>query len=196
MRLVSIRAAVAVVSLACAGPVVAQDYPSIWTGFYAGAHGGYGEAFDEPGGFDVGGGLLGMHAGYNYQSGNLVFGVEGDYTGSWMEDTQVAGGLAVTLDVDYLASIRARLGYAAGNALLYGTIGYAWAEAGTLVNGLVNVSRSTDFDGLVLGGGVEYKFAQNWSARVEGLNYWLEPDANVDDLDVGVIRAGVTWHFN
>ena len=181
MKKVSRSALFLLGALVASGPVSAQEYPGIWTGFYAGAHTGYGEVFDDPAGFDVGGGLLGMHLGYNYQIGNTVLGVEGDYSGSWMEDG--------VLDVDYLASIRARAGYAFGNALVYGTIGYAWADASTLAG-------SADFDGLVLGAGLDYKFAQNWSARVEGLQYWLEPDSNVGDLDVGVVRAGLTWHFN
>jgi len=184
---------------ALAAPAAAQERPAIWTGFYAGAHAGYGEAIDEPGPFDVTGGVLGMHAGYNYQTGNVVLGIEGDYSGSSLEDTIVSGTTRVTLDIDYLASIRARLGYASGNALFYGTIGYAWGEAGTsaVVPGLA-AGRSSDFDGLVLGGGLEYRFAADWSARVEGLGYWLEPSNNspdVDDLDAAVIRAGVTWHL-
>lgn len=181
MKLVSRSVMVLLVSLVAASPVAAQEYPGIWTGLYAGAHTGYGEVLDEPAGFDVGGGLLGMHLGYNYQIGSTVLGVEGDYTGSWMEDG--------VLDVDYLASIRARAGYAFGNALLYGTIGYAWADASTL-------GGSADVDGLVLGAGLDYKFAQNWSARVEGLQYWLEPENGGGDFDVGVVRAGVSWHFN
>jgi outer membrane immunogenic protein len=169
-------------TLALSNPSAAQDYPAIWTGFYAGASAGYGEVLDEPGAFDVSGGLLGMHLGYNYQIGSTMLGVEGDYTGSWMEDG--------FLDVDYLASIRARAGYSFGNALLYGTLGYAWADATTF-------GGSGDFDGLVLGGGLEYKFADSWSARVEGLQYWLEPSSGaLDDLDVGVVRAGLTWHLN
>lgn len=168
--------------LAVASPAAAQEYPAIWSGFYVGANAGYGEVLDDPAGFDVSGGLLGMHAGYNFQLGSAVLGVEGDYSGSWMED-----GI---LDVDYLASIRGRAGYSFGNAMLYGTLGYAWADATTL-------GGTSDFDGLVLGAGLEYKFAENWSARVEGLQYWLEPsDSNVDNLDVGVVRAGLTWHLN
>ena len=195
---------IGVATLAIAAPARAGEYPAIWTGFYVGAHGGYGEAIDEPDPFDVSGGLFGMHAGYNHQIGSFVLGVEGDYDWTNFEDTQNTGGPAVTgadvtLDVDSLASIRARLGYAWGSALVYGTVGYAWGEAGTTARfpGLT-VSRTTDFDGLVAGGGLEYKFAPDWSARVEGLHYWLEPDSNddVDDLDASVIRAGVTWHFN
>ena len=122
------------------------DMPPIWTGFYVGAHGGYGEALDVPAPFDVSGGVLGLHAGYNHQAGMFVIGVEGDWSGSNIEDTQTAGGIRVKLHVDDLASIRARLGVVAWqNALLYGTVGYAWGEAGTNVNfaGL-SFGRSTD----------------------------------------------------
>ncbi|MDX2306614.1 MAG: outer membrane beta-barrel protein [Hyphomicrobium sp.] len=199
MKFVRTTLLVAAFAGVLAAPAGANELPAIWTGFYVGAHGGYGEANDEPAPFDVGGGLIGMHAGYNHQMGAMVLGVEGDYDWTYLEDTQTAGAARVTLDVDQLASIRARLGYAWGQALLYGTVGYAWGEAGTAGDfGGLLVSRSTDFDGLVAGGGLEYKFAPDWSARVEGLQYWLEPDSSqdVDDLDVTVVRAGVSWHFN
>src|SRR5512137_1484801 len=166
-------------SLSC--PASAQEYPAIWSGFYAGVNAGYGDVFDAPGGLDISGGLLGFHLGYNYQIGSAVLGVEGDYMGSWMEDGPFA--------VDDIASIRARAGYTFGNTLLYGTLGYAWADASSL--------GSDSFDGLVLGAGLDYKFSQNWSARVEGLQYWLDPSGgSVDALDVGVLRAGLTWHLN
>lgn len=181
MKFVTRSAVVLAASLAAVSPVSAQEYPGIWTGLYAGAHTGYGDLYDDPAGFDVSGGLLGMHLGYNYQIGSTVLGVEGDYTGSWMED-------GVT-DVDYLASIRARAGFAVGNALLYGTLGYAWADASSL-------GGSVDVDGLVLGAGVDYKFAPNWSARVKGLQYIMEPESGAGDFDVGVVRAGISWHFN
>ncbi len=82
---------------------------------------GYGEAFDEPGGLDIGGGLLGVHLGYNYQIGSSVLGVEGDYTGSWMEDGPFG--------VDDIASIRARAGYflAMRSALRHARLW--WADA-------------------------------------------------------------------
>ena len=55
----------------------------------------------------------GVHAGYNWQSGARVFGVEGD--------------VSFGDGVDYLASARARLGYARDNLLLYVTGGVAFA---------------------------------------------------------------------
>lgn len=185
---------------AAAAPAAHADGgPAIWQGLYFGVHGGYGQAIDEPAPFDVTGGVLGLQAGYNHQINRFVLGIEGDYSGSNLEDTRTAGGIPVTLSVDDMASIRGRIGIAVQSALIYGTLGYAWADAGTSGTFAgVSFGRSTSFDGLVAGGGVEYKFAPDWSARVEGLRYWLEPDTNtpnVDDLNATVVRAGLNWHF-
>ena len=61
-----------------------------WTGFYVGVSGGGAWGTSEhtfPGGthgpFDISGGLVGGTVGYNWQSGNLVLGLEGDY--SWAD---------------------------------------------------------------------------------------------------------------
>ncbi len=57
--------------------------------------------------------LGGVHAGYNWQKdGPLVLGIEGD--------------VMFGDEVDYLASIRGRIGYAMGDVLLYGTGGVAF----------------------------------------------------------------------
>ncbi len=100
-------------SLKDAGPV---DYapPITWTGFYLGAH--IGAAFDDGNNVDIVDDatfLAGAHLGYNWQlPSNVVFGIEGD---------------ASFLDgVDYLATIRGRLGYAFGPTLVYATGGAAF----------------------------------------------------------------------
>jgi hypothetical protein len=62
-----------------------------------------------------GDGLIGgHHVGYNWQSGQTVFGLEGDYSAN--DDFQ-----------NYLASIRGRLGWASGRYLFYGTGGVAFS---------------------------------------------------------------------
>ena len=63
---------------------------SAWTGFYLGVHGGYGWksndfSFDEGaagrlGGIDSRGWLAGGHAGYNWQYGRAVAGLEADFS--------------------------------------------------------------------------------------------------------------------
>ena len=73
-------------------PVVAYAYN--WTGFYIGAHGGgaWGEKCftNVPGAFadgchDSNGWLAGGQAGFNFQTGQFVFGVE--FSGSWADIT-------------------------------------------------------------------------------------------------------------
>jgi outer membrane immunogenic protein len=69
-------------------PIVA---PFSWTGFYAGIEGGGGWSkeswLDNNGGgftsdFKANGAILGGQAGYRWQTGQFVFGVEG--TGAWL----------------------------------------------------------------------------------------------------------------
>lgn len=100
----------------------------------------------------------GAHLGYSMQDGQVVYGVEGD----------------VSFGDETFGSIRGRLGLAAGRSWhLYGTAGIAF--------------RDND-EGLVAGGGVEYKVAGNTSIGAEALYYDL-------DEDFTVIRGRVTWHF-
>jgi outer membrane immunogenic protein len=145
----------------------------------------------------------GVHAGYNWQSGERVFGVEGD--------------VSFGDGVDYLASVRARLGYAMDNLLLYVTGGVAFAgfdDASVVMSGH-NWNKSLNFGGdsevgFVVGGGAEYKLAPNWSIGVEGLyyafgdsddtiekdSYWKQSKiVHDDDNDLFVVRARVSYHF-
>ena len=66
-------------------PVVAPVYN--WSGIYIGINGGYGfgstdwspSGFTGPGTFNTNGGLVGGTAGFNFQSGSVVYGIEGDW---------------------------------------------------------------------------------------------------------------------
>jgi outer membrane immunogenic protein len=155
-----------------------------WTGFYIGGQVGYAwgdnhttefvTATGLPTGFNqnynTDGVVGGIHAGYNWQSGQFVFGLEGD-----LEGADIRGGyrLANTNGTDYKldaqASIRGRLGVAFNNSLLYVTGGVAFADiqhtyvfANTLFEGI-----SSTRTGWTVGAGWEYGFTPNWSARLE-----------------------------
>jgi outer membrane immunogenic protein len=146
-----------------------------WTGFYVGVHGGYGwNRLDGTGTFGsdsvtAKGWLGGAQLGYNYQIGQFVIGVEGEY--SWANvkyETPLFAG-TLTLKNDYFATAAARLGYAFDRFLVYGKVGGAWTRdkwsGGDGAGG--TLSATSNRNGWLLGAGVEYAFLGNWSAKLE-----------------------------
>jgi opacity protein-like surface antigen len=177
----------------------APSYISDWAGFYVGINGGGGwahEGFD-PGFFRTGfalftppdssphGGVFGGQAGYNWQWGPVVGGLEIDFDGADIRDTQtffVPGrpNLFTSNDkIDQLASARFRLGYLIfPNWLLYGTAGIGWGHDELTTTSLNPVTGSftaensfTNEFGWVAGAGLEWKFADRWFLRGEWLHY-------------------------
>jgi outer membrane immunogenic protein len=118
--------------------------------------------------------ILGGQVGYNWQSGIWVTGVEADI--NWLDVgiSRSYGGAAgaASSDVDWLATLRGRLGVTLSPpTLLYLTGGLAVArvENGWMNSlGYVNNARKTKA-GAVLGGGIEHQFGRNWTGRAEVL---------------------------
>jgi outer membrane immunogenic protein len=141
-----------------------------WSGFYIGAMGGY--AFDS----DNGGGFGGGTIGYNWQfpGSQFVFGIEVDAAGASIKESQAAivnGAVGTVEDkMDALGSVTGRVGVAVDAALFYAKGGYAWANnklsASAPALGFA-VSDSHVHSGYTIGGGLEYMFAPNWSAKAE-----------------------------
>ena len=107
-----------------------------WTGFYVGGHVGYGWADkswqDGFGLFGISqqanGFLGGGQAGFNYQVGQFVFGVEGDMSWSGMKGSTNTLASSFNTDVDWTATLTGRLGMAFDRWLVYGKGGAAWAR--------------------------------------------------------------------
>jgi outer membrane immunogenic protein len=128
-------------------PPAAYRAVANWSGFYVGGNIGIGLARDRST-FSVGGvpfatadtavfgAVGGAQAGYNWQSGALVLGAEGDFDWSNLKgsiNAQCATCLTVTNaslehDVDWFGTARARIGYAADGWLAYATGGYAFGR--------------------------------------------------------------------
>jgi outer membrane immunogenic protein len=175
-------------------PIIAAAPIFTWTGFYVGVNAGYGWSDDD---FDSvaladddndGGFIGGAQVGYNYQIGSFVVGLEGDiqYADFGREGAFVVGGVTYDVDnSDWFGTARARAGVAFGQALIYATGGFAFAD---------------DATGWTVGGGVEYAFTNNLSAKIEGLYVNLENDDEIPgfdgETDFGVIRAGLNFRFN
>ena len=178
-----------------------------WTGFYIGAHGGYGWSH-MPNILDVKGtgGFGGGQVGYNYQVNSfLVLGVEGDFAGADISASQTMFGITGQFSNKALASARGRLGVAFGNALFYGTGGGGWVDSKLSASSLgLTVSDSRWLSGWTAGGGLEYAFTPNWSAKVEYLRYQLSNQTltiggllpvSSGKIDIDTAKAGVNYHF-
>jgi len=153
--------------------------PYNWGGIYVGINGGYGWGTTKwtapvdglSSSLSSNGGVFGGTLGFNYQMNAFVFGVEGDF--DW---SNINTGTSSTLCANivgacqtgnnWLSTLRGRFGFAADRVLFYGTAGGAFANAQTTLNG-ANTTRTQT--GWTAGVGVEYAFAQNWTARAEYL---------------------------
>ena len=106
--------------------------PSVffWTGFYVGAHLGYGwtdvDWQDVSNSLSGSGALAGGQIGYNWQKGALVFGLEADASSWWMDGTQV--GFRPQRQLDHVPARPPRCTFNDNRTMLYGTAGVAWAD--------------------------------------------------------------------
>ncbi|MBT3070189.1 porin family protein [Rhodomicrobium sp. Az07] len=156
--------------------------PNTWAGFYLGINGGYGWGADDdsinlPSGAtgtrgDVEGGFGGGQIGYNFQSGNFVYGLETDIQAGRItgKSSGLDGNDAYTSrdTTDWFGTLRARLGYAFGNTLLFGTGGFAYGGVNQKLNYADVLFDNNDTrTGWTAGGGIEYKVSQNWSLKGE-----------------------------
>lgn len=179
-----------------------------WTGFYLGIVGGgaWENASGDP---KMKGGFVGGTAGYNWQTGNVVFGLEAD--GSWADVSASATvpvlGVPVTTSIrtDAMGTVRGRIGYAVNQVLFYGTGGYAWIDNKISVSALgVTVSDTKWHSGWTVGAGVEAFFAPQWSVKGEYLYRSLGSENYFSNLGVPLasgtlnfhtVQVGVNYHF-
>jgi outer membrane immunogenic protein len=182
-------------------PVVAP-----WTGFYVGGNFGYGWSRDRDvivdetldgapfidgtwpgfgrfGNLEMNGIFGGGQAGYNWQTGSWVLGIEADIQGADIDGSATATlpyidaldtiTVTTTGKLDWFGTVRARLGFAWDRALFYATGGVAFGEVkyrqvmtDTFLFDAVGSGKS-DSVGWTVGGGIEYLFAPNWSVKAE-----------------------------
>jgi len=189
-----------------------------WTGFYIGGH--IGGAFSSDNNFNGlvtgnnnnGRFLGGLQGGADYQfAPNWVVGLEGQY--SWLGNNGSVifpAGYLYTNNQRGLGSVTGRVGYTWGPGLLYVKGGYAYSDNNETLTA-VGVPTAFVLDrghsnGYTVGAGLEYMFAQNWSAKVEyqyynfGSSRFLAPIPMVQygsfTNDDHTVKVGVNYHFN
>ena len=204
MGVVSASAADLPARMPAKAPAYVAPMAYSWTGFYLGLNGGYGFGRSEfngtlpSGSFDAGGGLFGATVGYNWQTGPVVFGLEGDIDWSGMRGSGTCGGLSCSTRNDYLATIRGRLGYAMDRWMPYITGGAAIGNVKTSIPAFVDTNNTKG--GWTLGGGIEASLMGPWPAKVEYLHVDL---GNADTAVSGtsakftsdIIRGGINYKF-
>ena len=174
-----------------------------WTGVYAGINGGYswGRAnFSAPlstGDINTKGGQVGGTLGYNYQVGQVVFGLETDLDWSDVKGSGACGGLTCESKNTWLGTTRGRIGYAFNRFMPFVSGGLAYGGVKNSATGLGD-STSTKA-GYALGGGIEAAIAGPWTAKVEYLYTDLGNTSAPSGSDVSfksnTVRAGLNYRF-
>jgi outer membrane immunogenic protein len=205
-----------------------------WSGFYFGlnAGGGIGNSRSD---FSIAGNPAfasvnnylpgasgGAQAGFNWQVGATVVGIETDIQASGLKggiNTPCAAGLcgmpltaSYTQRMPWFGTVRGRLGFAASGWLIYATGGYAYARLETDAFAAAGAAAATfslheTRNGWTVGSGIEVAFAPGWSAKLEYLylDFGNRSTAMtfpalpmiVDDahFTMNVVRAGVNYRF-
>lgn len=225
-------------------PIVPADAaPPIftWDRFYVGANfgGGFGASSAARGfgvdetlapygvlgvsGLSTGGVLGGVQFGHNWRFGDVVAGFEADAQAAGLSGSAAAPLFTIRQSVDWFGTVRGRLGYLVmPNLLAYATGGLAvgaTSHSFSFIDGLgasgFGVQNPTK-SGYTVGGGLEWAFAPDWSAKLEYLYTDLGRGAphglhlvneDGDDFASGAvlsgmatrfhtIRAGVNFHFS
>jgi len=200
-------AALLLATAAIAGPARAADLPAAgyysapaplsgfsWMGPYLGANLGYewGEVSNNP--TKPSGIFGGIQAGYNWQFGQFVTGIETDIQASAASDTFAPWQFTNP----WFGTLRGRAGVAIGNVLLFATAGLAYGSLN--VDSPGNLSETRTSPGWAAGAGAEVGFTPHWSAKAE----WLYLDladrtfsvtSSTNGLTANLLRLGVNYHF-
>jgi outer membrane immunogenic protein len=135
----------------------------------------------------------GVQAGYNWQSGALVFGLEGDMQANGASDTFAAWKFSNP----WFGTLRGRIGYAFDNVVFYGTGGLAFGSLRAANFGATETHTSA---GWTIGAGAEFGVAQNWTAKIEYLYVNLSDSRFAitslpNGYQFGLVRFGLNYHF-
>jgi outer membrane immunogenic protein len=169
---------------AMAADVVASEPAPVaamynWSGLYAGANIGGGWSHIEwayvlggntanHNGSDV---LGGLQIGYNFQSDNIVYGLEADISAADIHGGTACPNASWSCDskVSMLGSVRGRLGWSMDRLLIYGTggLGYGTVDIHTVSPGGSTFGTKKTRAGWTIGAGAEYALDPHWTLKAE-----------------------------
>jgi outer membrane immunogenic protein len=188
-----------------------------WTGFYLGVGAGPASnhvAFDDvspsstiKGTFDTSHAFGGGQAGYNFQSGRLVYGIEADVGGIDVSGSKnPLGNDQYGTTSGVYADVTGRLGVALDRTLLYAKGGVAFLDfqGSSLFTGTF-FNKSETLTGWTVGGGIEFMLFPSWSIKAEYLHFdFGNSTAFADggsykvhfDPAVDSVKFGINYHVH
>jgi outer membrane immunogenic protein len=220
-------------------PVYTKAPPPVWnwTGFYAGGNLGYswGNADNTTVSFIDSAGVLlatssqsigmngvigGGQAGYNWQTGRWVLGLETDIQATGQRGTATfqcgapcgipAVSETVTEKLTWFGTVRGRVGYTVTpTVLLYGTGGFGYGDVESSGSGATSFSSSVWKYGWTAGGGIETRIVGNWTAKLEYLYYAdaricncnyqpvdpINATSSINGVTDNIVRVGANYIF-
>jgi outer membrane immunogenic protein len=183
--------------------------PDLFAGWWVGGTlGGATANFDfsqTSAGIEASGVLGGITGGWNWQSGPIVIGFEGDAMAAGVSGSERfnASANVASPNIDAMADLRLRAGVTVvPQVLLFVTAGGAWADVDLPITGPGGASGRGSFFGWSLGGGAEVAFSPNWSARFDYQFTNFDSDKvsypggeTKYDPDVNTYRGSLIYHF-
>lgn len=179
-----------------------------WSGFYLGANlgGAWTSGSLNIPGNNLYGGLTefigGVQAGYNFQAGHLLFGVEGDFDGATFGHPALPTPTLGSVSQNWIATVAGRIGLVEDNWLLYGKFGGGWVQSNATLNFAgVTWQGSNTSSGWLAGVGIEYGFKPHWTLKLEYdqifLGNWTSTTAPPIQLnrDLQMVKFGANYKF-
>ena len=168
--------------------------PADFSGFDIGIDAG--AALGSVQGQDISSYAAGGHIGYNLQNGPLVGGF--NLTGLFENPSTSVGTASFT--ANSIGSLRGRGGYAFGNVLVFGSLG--WAISGTQFSNAFGADYEA-MTGYIVGIGAEYAITRTVSARVQFDHYGFDPttynlptgSVKIGSSSQNLLTLGVAVHF-
>src|SRR5262249_28923314 len=187
-------------------PIAAPPYN--WSGFYVGANVGGARTsgnLNIPNNSFYGGlteFIGGVQAGYNFQAGHLLLGVEGDFDGATFSHPALPIPTLGSVSQHWISTAAGRIGLVEDRWLLYAKVGGGWVHSDAILNCPgVSWSGSNTSAGWLVGAGVEYGFKSHWTLKLEydflSLANWASTTVPSVSLnrDVQMVKFGANYKF-
>ncbi len=193
-----------------APPLKAQTVaaPYKWSGFYVGGNfgGGWNSGNLNIPGNNFYGGITdligGFQAGYNFQAGPILLGVEGDFDWASFDHPTLPVPTLGSVSQHWISTVAGRIGVVNDRWLVYGKLGGGWVQStAVLIVPGAGWNGSNTNAGWLVGGGIEYGFKAHWTVKLEydylTQSNWVSGTIPAVGLnrDVQMIKAGINYKF-